>query len=92
MEILFEFIFEVLIEGSFELVKNRNLPIWLRIIVGIPLVVIYGGLFLLFTYLIFDCLNSKEYLFSLFFFIIDICFVCLLIYLIKKEKKDETKR
>ena len=57
MEILFEFIFEVLIEGSFEIVKNRNLPIWLRIIVCIPLVVIYGGLFLIFTYLIFDCLH-----------------------------------
>ena len=92
MEILFEFIFEVLIEGSFEIVKNRNLPIWLRMFVGIPLVVLYGGLFLRFTYLIFDSLDLKEYFFALFFLIIDICFIWLLFYLIKKEKKDETKR
>lgn len=92
MEILFEFIFEVLIEGSFEIVKNRNLSIWIRIFVGIPLVVLYGGLFLMFTYLFIDCLYSKEYWFALFFMIIDICFIRLLIYLIKKEKKDETKR
>ena len=91
MELIIDFIFEVLLEGSFEIVKNKKLPIWLRILVGIPLVCIYGGLFVLFTYLIFDCLNSKKYLFALLFMIIDIGFVGLIIHLIKKEKKDETK-
>ena len=92
MEILFEFIFEVLLEGSFELVKSKKIPLWLRVLVAIPLAVIYGGLFFLFLSLMVDSYRSQDYLFTILFFGIEIGYIALIVHLIKKGDHDETER
>lgn len=95
MELLFEFIFEVLLEGSFELVMNKKISLLIRVLVGIPLMVIYGGLFLLFTYFIFDSLKNHDYLVACIFLVIDILYIGLIYTLIRKKVKEvsyETKR
>ena len=43
MEVLFEILFEIIVEGSLEASRDKKVPLWIRIIAGIILIVVYGG-------------------------------------------------
>lgn len=44
MDIILEFLFEVIVDGSFELVTHKKVPLIIRIIAGIFVFAVYGGL------------------------------------------------
>ena len=43
MEILFEIVFEIIVDGSLKTSTNKKVPLWIRIIAGIVLIAVYGG-------------------------------------------------
>ena len=62
MEMFLEFIFEVVVEGSLNLISNKKVPYLLRIFMGLVLLVVFGGLFLLLVSLMFLSLRSHDYI------------------------------
>lgn len=44
MELLFEIIFELIVEGSLEISSARKVPLLLRIVAGLILIGVYGGI------------------------------------------------
>ena len=44
MEIIFEIIFEIIIDGSLNAVSDKKIPLILRILSAIVLLIVYGGL------------------------------------------------
>ena len=44
MEVILEFLFELIVEGSLEASSDKKIPLPLRIIAGIVLIGIYGSL------------------------------------------------
>lgn len=44
MELIFEILFELIIEGSLNAAADKKIPVILRIIAAIILIVVYGGL------------------------------------------------
>ena len=44
MEMLFEILFGIIVEGSLEASADKKVPLWIRIITGLILIVVYGGL------------------------------------------------
>ena len=44
MEVLFEILFEIIVEGSLEASCDKKVPLWIRIIAGLILIAVYGGL------------------------------------------------
>ena len=50
MDVIFEFLFDLIVEGSLELGATKKVPMAVRILVGFFLVVIYGGLIGLLMY------------------------------------------
>lgn len=86
MELIIDFLFEVLLEGSFEIMMSKKTPLFLRILVGIPLGIVYIGLFLLFAYLCFDSIRNYDYGFAFMFLIIDIIYIFIIIHLVRKRR------
>ena len=41
---LFEILFEIIVEGSLEASCDKKVPLWIRIIAGLILIAVYGGL------------------------------------------------
>ena len=88
MDFIFELLFEVILEGSYYLVTNKKVALWIRILVSIPLIIVYGGLFLLFLMLMFDCLKEHDYLFAFIMFIVNIIYVGMIVYFLIKKRKE----
>lgn len=44
MDMILEFLFEIIIEGSLELVTHKKVPLIIRIFAGILVLAVYGGL------------------------------------------------
>lgn len=44
MEIIFEIIFEIIVDGSLNAVSDKKIPLILRILSAIVLLTVYGGL------------------------------------------------
>ncbi len=44
MDLLLEIIADILLDGSLEIFTDKKMPMWLRIIAGSILAVVYGGL------------------------------------------------
>lgn len=89
MEMLFEFIFELLFEGSVEVAKSKNLPKWVRypIITLLSLCVI-AVVLLFFILGVFLIIKNESYslFLGLVFLIIDILFVVSIAKKIKELK------
>ncbi len=58
MEVLFEILFEIIVEGPLEASRDKKIPLWIRIIAGIILIVIYGGLV---GFLIYEGIRSVNW-------------------------------
>lgn len=74
MELLWEFLFELLFEGGMEIAKNRRVSKWIRypiiIVIGAFFAVVLGGLFLLGILLI-----KKSILGSIFILALDVLLI-----------------
>ena len=44
MEIIFEILFEIIVDGSLNTVSDKKIPLPLRILAAIVLLIVYGGL------------------------------------------------
>lgn len=60
MEEIFEFIFEMIIEGTVELAKSRHVPLPLRILAAVLVVGLYGGVIFLIVWAGLACFHNKE--------------------------------
>lgn len=92
MEILFEFIFELLFEGSVEVAKSRKTPRWIRYPVIALLSLCFIAVVLLFFVLgIFLIIKNESYslFLGLVFLIIDVLFV---VSIIKKIKEFRNRK
>lgn len=86
MEVLLEFIAELFFEGTFELMKNRKVPKWIRLIAGIIFGFVYGGLLYIIVRLIIQMFQTGQILFGVFFILVVLLLVFAVIACIKKEK------
>ena len=64
MEMFLEFIFDVVVEGCLNLISNKKIPFLLRVLMGMVLGIVFGGIFLLLVALMFLSLRSHDYLIS----------------------------
>lgn len=95
MEIFLEFIFDVVVEGCLNLISNKKIPFLLRVLMGMVLGFVFGGLFLLLVALMFLSLRSHDYIISflLFFIILAYSFFVYKAFKLKiKEAYHEVKR
>ena len=44
MDIVFEILFELIVEGSLGTVGDRKVPVWLRVLTGVFLFLLFGGI------------------------------------------------
>ena len=72
MDIIFEFIFEVVFEGLVALFFYRKVPLWIRILIGIGLAIFYLFIFIGLTSLGVLLVTKKEFLGALFILGIDL--------------------
>lgn len=83
MEIIFEFLFELIIEGSIETLGGKKVPLVIRIIASVILIAVYGGI----TGICFYCgiRDKSPIIFLIGIFILLITIV--LFYTIYKKRK-----
>ena len=60
MEEIFEFIFEIIIEGTVELAKSRHVPLPLRILAALLIIALYGGMIFLIVWAGLASFNNSE--------------------------------
>lgn len=60
MEILFEIIFEIIVDGALEAVSSRKVPMPLRILAALIVVGVFGGVIFLIVFTGIICLRSKD--------------------------------
>lgn len=60
MEEIFEFIFEIIIEGTVELAKSRHVPLPLRILAALLVTALYGGVIFLVVWGGLACFNNAD--------------------------------
>lgn len=88
MEFILELLFEIIIEGSWELVTNKKVPIPLRILAVLVFVGIYGGLIVVFILLGLDAMKTKPVLGWL-LIIIAVLLVVGVVYMIRKKWREK---
>ncbi len=59
MDIVFEILFEIIVEGSLEASLSRKVPLAVRILAGLLLAGVYGGLV---GFIIYSALSSKNWI------------------------------
>ena len=95
MEVFIEFVFDVVVEGCLNLIANKKIPFIFRILMGMVLGLVFGGLFLLLITLMFLSLRSHDYIvaFILFFIVLAYSFFVYKAFKLKiKEARHEVKR
>ena len=60
MEFLFEFIFEVIVEGAVAATSEKRVPMPLRVLAAVFLIVLFGGVIFLMIFAGILCLQSEE--------------------------------
>ena len=65
MEFLFEFIFDIIVEGAVEASSNKRVPLPLRILAAVFLFGLFGGVIFLMIFAGILCLRSEENLIAI---------------------------
>lgn len=92
LDALFEIIFDVILEGSFEAATNKKVPLVIRILCVILWLAVFGGFISLFVYLGVKAFLETHIVFGIVFTLIGILFVFLLKYVLyDKIKKAHSK-
>lgn len=88
MELLFEIIFEIIIEGTLEIGTSKKAPLILRVLATIIFFTIYTIFILLFLFLALDCF-TKSPIIAWLLILFDIFLIILTIYSFRKKKKEK---
>ena len=59
MDIVFEILFEIIVEGALDASFSKKVPLWVRIIAALLLIFVYGGLVGL---IIYSAISSKNWI------------------------------
>ncbi len=92
MELLIELIFELILEGSTEVAKNKKISKWIRYPIAMILILFITAILSLLIFLGFELIFQEDkfaILGGIFFLIISIIFIISLIRNIRKELKIE---
>lgn len=89
MDILFELIFEIVLEGSLELGTSKKIPMLLRVLALLILLVIYVGMIGIFAMVGLDCLESDKTFAAILIFIFDAVFAVLAVRMVWKKYKEK---
>jgi hypothetical protein len=86
MGFIFELIFEIILEGSIEGIKNGKIPMWIRIVCAIFVSTIFLFVIGIIGILAIKIWNDYYHIPSILFLILDLALVILIIKKIKKGK------
>lgn len=90
MEFILELIFEIIVEGSFELGTSKKVPWFLRILALLVFVAIYGGLVGIFALIALNCWRDGNLVAALLVLALDAAFVVLLVHMIRKKIRENS--
>lgn len=88
MEVLLEFIFEIILEGSVELSTNRKVPTPFRILATLVLLVVYGGLIAIVVMIMQECWQEGNMAAFWVVTIIGVGILVMLAYAARKKYKE----
>lgn len=60
MDVIFEFLFEIIFEGVIELAKSRRIPLPFRILAAVIIIALYGGIIFLIVWAGIGCFYSTD--------------------------------
>lgn len=89
IEGIFEVIFEIIVEGSLEVGKNKKVPLPLRILALILFVAIFGGLVIFFMVLGFDSMKQGDTAEAIVLFAVATGLLLGCIYMMRKKFKEK---
>lgn len=93
MELLFEFIFDLLLEGSVEIAKDRKVSSWIRIpcliLILAAMTIVLGGLAFVGIYFLINHKDTTDIYMSIFCLVMDIF---LIIGVVREYKKYKNKK
>ena len=93
MEILFEIIFEIIVDGALEAASSRRVPLPFRILAALVIVGLFGGVIFLIVFTGVICLSSEDNLIAVavILFLIAALVSALLIWRVIKFYKNRSK-
>lgn len=91
MDALFEIIFSVIIEGSMDLSTGKKVPVVIRILAGLLLFAVYGGLIALFLYISFS-LMKKSIAQGMMMLLISVFLIGMIVWAFIKKTKNRKEK
>lgn len=88
MEVVLEFLFELILDGSVELSTNRKVPKPLRILAVIVLLIVYCGLILLLGIIMMECWQAGNTTSFAVVAVIGLGIILMLAYAARKKYKE----
>ena len=88
MEIIFEILYELIIMGSMDIVKDSDFPMALRIGAGFILFIVFGGLLVLFLFFAWKAWKDGNIDWALFLLVLAVAWISLVVYVFRKAKKN----
>ncbi len=88
MDLIMEFLFELILEGSLELAGSRKIPMVLRILAAAILLAVYGGLLMLGVMLLFRGIERLDWPLMLVGLFLVLLIAFFGVKVIKKYKKE----
>ena len=89
MEIFFEILFDIIIEGSLELGTSRKVPLPLRILAMLILLLVYGGLIAIFALIAVRCWKDGDILIAVVVSMLDVIVAVASLYAVRKMYKKK---
>ncbi len=88
MDIVLEILFEIILDGSLELIGTKKVPLLIRILAALVLLVVYGGLFVLGIQLLVSGIQKKEWILCIVSAIILLIVVGFGVMIVRKYRSD----
>lgn len=92
MELIFELIFEIIVEGSLELGVSKKIPWPVRMLALAVFLLIYGALIGLFFFVAMGQMNEGNTVAAVFFISVDIFLAFGVIWAIVKKYREHNKK
>lgn len=89
MDIILEFIMEIVLEGALGLGTGKKVPLPLRILAVLVYFVIYGVVIVLCAIGAIECWKDGDIPIAVFLFVFDISFTTLVVYALRKKYKEK---
>lgn len=85
MDLLFELLFEIIIEGSLEIGTSRKIPLPLRILALLVIVTIFGGIAILLFLCGYNALQERKTAAGILFLVVGLGIVIGSVYMVIKK-------